>query len=64
MGLIPDLEQVPEIKADIQEGIDDLPSFLRDKVDVSTSGNIVKKIKRSNIAYSWARIGISLGIAF
>lgn len=57
-----DLEQVPEIEADIQEAIDDLPSFLRDKVDVSSSGNTVK-IKGSNIAYPWARIGISIGIA-
>jgi hypothetical protein len=56
-------EQVSVTENDINDAIDDFPSFLRKKIDVSTSGNNIK-IKANNILHPWVRGGISLGIAF
>lgn len=58
-----DLDQMDEIVSDINDAVDDLPSFLNKKIDVTSSGNTVK-IKGSNLLYPWVRGGISLGIAF
>lgn len=57
------LDQINEIKSDIQDAIDDLPSFLREKIDVTTEGNSVR-VKGNSLLYPWIRGGISIGIAF
>jgi hypothetical protein len=58
-----DIDQVSEIEDNINENIDELPSFIGDKIEVTSSGNTVK-IKGSGVPYPWLRGGISIGIAF
>ena len=59
----PDAEKIAEMRDEIQNGVDDLPSFLRDKIEV-TSTNESVKVKASSLPYPWFRAGISIGIAF
>jgi hypothetical protein len=58
-----DIEQVSEIEDNLNENIDELPSFIGDKIEVASSGNTVK-VKGSSVPYPWLRGGISIGIAF
>lgn len=57
------IEDADNLKADIDEAIADLPSFIGDKLTVTQSGNKVN-VKASNAPYPWYRGGISIGIAF
>ena len=57
------IEDIDNLKADIDEAIEDLPSFIGDKLTVTQSGNKVN-VNASNAPYPWFRGGISIGIAF
>ncbi|MCX6238598.1 MAG: hypothetical protein NTY07_13730 [Bacteroidia bacterium] len=53
------------LKANIDDAIADLPSFIGDKLTVTQSSD--KKtigVKASSVPYPWLRGGISIGIAF
>jgi hypothetical protein len=52
------------IKADIEDVIADLPSFIGDKLTVTQPSGTKVNIKASNFPYPWLRCGISIGIAF
>jgi hypothetical protein len=58
-----DLEQVNSIESDVRDAVDDLPSFMSKKIDVTSGGNSVE-VKGKNLFYPWVRGGISIGIAF
>lgn len=60
---VSDPEQVDDIYNDARDAIDDLPSFWRNKIDVTSDNNNVY-IKGKNLFYPMYRGGISLGIAF
>lgn len=51
------------IVANIQEAINELPSFIGDKLKPKKNGNTIN-IKASNAPCPWFRSGISIGIAF
>ncbi|HSQ85549.1 MAG TPA: hypothetical protein VLM43_12590, partial [Desulfobacterales bacterium] len=55
--------KVAEIRDNIQEGIDDIPSMWGDKIDVTSSGNDVK-IEGKSLFTPLYRGGFSLGVAF
>ncbi len=52
------------IKADIEDAIADLPSFIGDKLTVTQPSGTKVNIKASSVPYPWLRCGISIGIAF
>lgn len=58
-----DITQVDDIESDIQDAVDDFPDFLSKKIDVSSTGNMVK-VKARHIFYPWVRGGLSIGFAF
>ena len=60
---VSDPEQVDDIYNDVNDVVDDLPSFWGNKIDVSSGSNNVN-IKGKNLFYPMYRGGISLGIAF
>jgi len=60
---VSDPEQVDDIYNDVNDVVDDLPSFWGNKIDVSSGNNNVN-IKGKNLFYPMYRGGISLGIAF
>lgn len=52
------------IKANIDDAIADLPSFIGDKLTVTQPSGTKVNIKASSVPYPWLRCGISIGIAF
>lgn len=56
-------DNVPDMKNEIEKSINDLPGFLRKKLEVTNTSDAVN-VKASSIAYPWFRSGISIGIAF
>lgn len=59
------LADADNLKADIEDAIAQLPSFIGDKLSVTQSTD--KKtidVKASSVPYPWLRGGISIGIAF
>ena len=58
-------DNIPDMKAEIEKSINDLPGFLRNKLEVTTSpNNDAVNVKASSVPYPWLRSGISIGIAF
>lgn len=62
-GTAPNETFATDLKTEMDKAKDDLPSFLRDKLAITQSGNQVN-VKASSIPYPWLRGGISIGIAF
>ena len=62
-GEAPNETFAANLKTEMDDAIVDLPSFLRDKLEVTQSGNKVN-VKASSVPYPWFRGGISIGIAF
>jgi len=60
---ISDPEQVDDIYNDVKDVVDDLPSFWKKRIDVTSSSDYVY-IKGKNLFYPMYRGGFSLGIAF
>lgn len=58
-----DPEAIADLRAEVQKGVDDLPDFIRKKVDVSDNGSSVI-VKAKQLPYPWLRGGINVGIAF
>lgn len=58
-----DFEAIGDIENDVNDAIDDLPSFVGDKIKVTSTSNSVN-FKGSSIPYPWLRGGFSIGIAF
>ena len=56
-------DNIPDMKTEIENSINDLPGFLRKKLEV-TSTNDAVNVKASSVPYPWLRSGISIGIAF
>lgn len=54
---------IPDMEKEIKNSIADLPGFLRDKLEVTSTSDAVN-VKASSVPYPWLRSGISIGIAF
>ena len=59
-----DAKSIDEVYNGVKDNIDQLPSFLRNKITASKTGNEQVDVKGSSIPYPWLRSGISIGIAF
>ncbi len=57
------VSNVDDLASKVQDGIDDLPGFLKDKLTVTSTETDVKA-KASSLPYPWLRGGINIGIAF
>jgi len=62
-GTPTDPSHVPDMRQKIDDGISNVPSFLRNKLTVTNDANSVN-VKASSLPYPWLRSGISIGIAF
>ena len=61
---IADANNVVNLKAEIEKSIDDLPSFIGDKLKVTQPSSNQINVRASSVPYPWLRGGISIGIAF
>jgi hypothetical protein len=59
-----DATSIDEVYKGVTENIDQLPSFLRDKIKATKVGSNQVDVEGSSIPYPWLRSGISIGIAF
>jgi hypothetical protein len=61
-----DPSKITDMRDKIDDGIDDLPGFLKDKLTVTTSNGTPKSVivKAKQLPYPWLRAGINIGIAF
>lgn len=58
-----DPQTIADMRDEIQKGVDDLPTFLKDKITVTNTNESVK-VKAKQLPYPWLRGGINVGIAF
>lgn len=58
-----DAAMLDDVYNSVNDNIDELPSFLRDKIK-ATKGSGQVDVKGSSMPYPWLRSGISIGIAF
>lgn len=58
-----DPQTISDMRDEIQKGVDDLPSFLKDKITVTNTNESVI-VKAKQLPYPWLRGGINVGIAF
>jgi hypothetical protein len=58
-----DPQKIGDLKSEIQKGVNDLPSFLKDKITVTNTNESVI-VKAKQLPYPWLRGGINVGIAF
>jgi hypothetical protein len=56
-------DNIPDMKDEIEKSINDLPGFLRKKLEVTSTSDAVN-VKASSVPYPWFRSGLSIGIAF
>lgn len=56
-------ENIPDMRTEVENSINDLPGFLSNKLEVTSTSDAVN-VKASSILYPWLRSGISIGIAF
>ena len=56
-------DNVSDMRNEIEKSINDLPSFLSNKLKVTSTSDAVN-VKASSITYPWLRSGISIGVAF
>lgn len=56
-------DNIPDMRKEIDDAIEDLPSFFSDKLEVTNTSDAVN-VKASQIPFPWLRSGISIGIAF
>ena len=56
-------DNVSDMRNEIEKSINDLPSFLSNKLKVTSTRDAVN-VKASSITYPWLRSGISIGVAF
>lgn len=61
---IADANNIVNLKAKVQKAIDDLPSFIGDKLTVTQPSDSQINVKASSVPYPWLRGGLSIGIAF
>ena len=54
-------DNIPDMRKEIDDAIDDLPSFFSDKLTVTNTSDAVN-VKASSIPFPWLRSGISIGI--
>jgi hypothetical protein len=59
-----DANSIDVIYNGVNDNIQQLPSFLRDKIKATKVGSNQVDVKGSSIPYPWLRSGISIGIAF
>ena len=59
-----DANSIDVIYNGVNENIQKLPSFFRDKIKATKVGSNQVDVKGSSIPYPWLRSGISIGIAF
>ena len=59
-----DANSIDVVYNGVEENINKLPSFFRDKVKATKVGSNEVDVKGSSIPYPWLRSGISIGIAF
>jgi hypothetical protein len=52
-----------DLRSKIDDGIKDVPSFIKDKLTITNTADVVN-IKASSLPYPWLRSGINIGIAF
>lgn len=62
-GTPSDATKITEMRDKIDDGIDDLPGFLKDKLTVTNNSSSVT-VKAKQLPYPWLRAGINIGIAF
>lgn len=55
---------INEVESNVRKNVQDLPSFLADKITVKRNGTDQIDVTGSSIPYPWLRGGISIGIAF
>ncbi len=56
-------ENIPDMTAELQDVINELPGFLSDKLEVTSTEDAVN-VKASSVPFPWLRSGISIGFAF
>ena len=59
-----DAKSIDVIYNGVNDNLDQLPSFLRDKIKTEKIGTNQVEVSGSSIPYPWLRSGISIGIAF
>lgn len=59
-----DIIMINEVETNVRKNVQDLPSFLADKITVKRNGTDQIDVTGSSIPYPWLRGGISIGIAF
>ena len=59
-----DANSIDVIYNGVNDNIQQLPSFLRDKIKATKVGSNEVDVKGNSIPYPWLRSGISIGIAF
>ena len=59
-----DINMINEVETNVRTNVQDLPSFLSDKIVVKRNGTDQVDVTGSSIPYPWLRGGISIGIAF
>jgi hypothetical protein len=58
-----DPSNIDNMRQEIEDGINDSPGFIKNKVTVTNNSTSVI-VKASNVPYPWLRGGINIGIAF
>lgn len=59
-----DANSIDEIYNGVNDNIQQLPSFFRDKIETKKVGSNEVDVTGTSIPYPWLRSGISIGIAF
>jgi hypothetical protein len=62
-GIPSDNSKIADMRSKIDDGINSLPSFFKDKLTVTNTSTAVN-VKASSLPYPWLRSGINIGIAF
>lgn len=57
-------DNMPDMAAELQDAIDELPGFISNKLEVTSGNGDNVNVKSSGVAFPWLRSGISIGIAF
>ena len=62
-GTPPDPNDIPNVRQDIEDAINDMPSYIKDKLTVTNTSTSVN-VNAKSVPYPWYRGGINIGIAF
>jgi hypothetical protein len=60
----PEVKMIDKVENGVRDNIDQLPSYLANKIKVTRNGSDQVDVTGSSIPYPWLRSGISIGIAF